>query len=227
MAWNTDSQPSIPINMAHVCVLIPHWGSVQLEWVNSTYAPLIFIPQSDFAKSHRISRGIFNLDSHRNVLIKAALEDKTVTHILFLDSDVVVESPADPNQALRILLSLNVPIVSALYRAKKAKGIYPYAMWALNPSGGAGYIDIPTWTGNWLSVGAVGFGFILFKREVFEKTPYPWCEWHEPPNPSEDFWACEKFRKAGFEIKVFTDVKLSHIGTMKVKIDGSVHVLDV
>lgn len=221
----------IPSGMSHVCILVPHHGEVSLEWVNSTYGPLMFIPRADFAKSNRVARGIMNLDTHRNILVKAALEDKTVTHIFFLDTDIIAETPTDPNESLRMLLSCNVPIVSGLYRAKKAKGSYPYAMWA-GPvleagTGTKGYVDIPSWTGNWIPVGAVGFGCVLIKREVFEKVSYPWFEWHEPPNPSEDFFFCEKARNAGFEIKVITDVKFSHIGLMKVKIDGQVHVLDV
>ena len=227
MAWNQPVQPSTPAGINHVCTLIPHWGEVSLEWVNSTYGPICFIPQSDFAKSHRLSRGIMNLDTHRNMLVKAALEDKSITHIFFLDTDMVAESPSDPNQSIRQLLACNIPIVSALYRAKKSKGNYPYAMWAKNPMGGTGYVDIPQWTGNFISVGAVGFGAILIKREVFERVSYPWFEWHEPPSPSEDFFACEKFSRAGYEIKVYTDCRFSHIGLMKVKIDGQIHVLDV
>lgn len=244
MSWNLPvgtqpqaGQPIIPqatqpqpLSVPHVCCLIPHWGEVTLEWVNSTYGPLVFIPQADFAKTYRVARGIMNLDSHRNILVKSALEDKTVTHIFFLDTDIIAESPPDPNQALRQLLSLNVPIVSGLYRAKKAKGSYPYAMWGgpvKDASGTEGYVDIPQWSGNWIPVGAVGFGCILIKREVFEKVPYPWFEWHEPPQPSEDFFFCDKARKAGFEIKVFTDCKFSHGLVGKVKIDGQVHVLDV
>lgn len=36
-----------------------------------------------------------------------------------------------------------------------------------------------------------------------------------------------KVAQYGYEIKVLTDVKLSHIGTMKVRTDGQIHMLDV
>ena len=231
MAWDitagvAQSQPSLPAGMPHVCLLVPHFGKVSMEWVESTYGPLRFVGNGSFAKSNRIARGLLNLDTERNELVKAALADKTVTHLLWLDSDCIIEKPRSPDEAIATLLSLNVPIVSALYRAKKAKGEYPYAMWAKAPVG-EGYVNIPTWSGNWLSVDAIGMGFCLCKREVFEKVSYPWFVW-DKPTPSEDFVWCEKVRKAGYEIKVFTEVQFSHEGTMKVLCkDGAVHVLDV
>lgn len=232
MAWQIESKPiastapKLPTGMPLVCVCVPHFGSVSLEWVNTTYGPLHFIPRPDFAKTFRVAKGLLNLDTERNDLVKLSLEDKAVTHILFLDSDVIMESPPDVNQAVANLLQINVPVVSGLYRAKKSKGNYPYAMWAKNQGSQYGYVDIPEWTGNFIKADAIGFGFVLLKREVFEKIPFPWFVWDKVA-PSEDFDFCEKLIKYGYEIKVFTDVKLSHGMTGKVKIDGAVHVLDV
>ncbi|RLI76734.1 hypothetical protein DRP04_12395 [Archaeoglobales archaeon] len=221
MAWNLVQESKKP----HVCICVPHWGNVSLEWVETTYGPLRFIPQPDFKKSTRLARGILNLDTERNMLVELALEDPTVTHILFLDTDNIIESPKDPNQALRMLLSCNAPIASGLYRAKKPKGEYPYAMWVKNPHG-EGYLPIAKWTGNWIKVDVIGFGFVLIKREVFEKVPKPWFQWKERA-PSEDFFFCEKVAKYGYEVRVLTDVKLSHVGTLKVKSTGEITTLDV
>lgn len=235
MAWNIQSgvaQPSaptvqIPAGMPVVCILIPHFGKISMEWAQSTYGPLLHTGRNDFAKTSRVARGILNLDTLRNDLARMALEDKQVTHLLWLDSDCIMEEPKDPNDAIAKLLACNVPVVSGLYRAKKSKGLYPYAMWAKHPTADYGYIDIPKWTGNFISVDAVGFGFCLIRREVFEKIPPPWFVW-DKPTPSEDFAFCKKIRDAGYEIKVYTDVMLSHEGAMKVLCkDGAVHVLDV
>lgn len=219
-------QPTIPKGIPHICLCIPHFGAVSFEWVESTYGPLRFIPCVDFAKSNKLARGILNLDTERNMVAKMALEDKSVTHLLWLDTDCICESPTDPNQAVRMLLQCNTPVVSGLYRSKKLKGDYPYAMWMKNPAGEYGYVGIQSWTGNFVKVDTIGFGFVLIKREVFEKIPYPWFVWDKQA-PSEDFDFCEKMVKYGYDIRVFTEVKLSHAGMMKVKIDGSVHVLDV
>lgn len=237
MAWNTPisivagaaqpAQPQIPQGMPVVCVLIPHWGKISMEFAQSTYAPLMYTPHPAFAKTSRVARGILNLDTLRNDMVKAALDDKAVTHLLWVDSDCIIEEPQNVNEAVAKLLACNAPIVSGLYRAKKSKGLYPYAMWARHPTADYGYIDIPQWTGNFISVDAIGFGFCLMRREVFEKIPAPWFVW-DKPTPSEDFAFCKKIRDAGFEIKVYTDVRLSHEGTMKVLCkDGAVHVLDV
>lgn len=198
-----------------------------MEFAQSTYGPLQFLAHPAFAKTSRVARGILNLDTLRNDMVRMALEDKNVTHLLWLDSDCIIEEPTDVNEALRKLLACNVPIVSGLYRAKKSKGSYPYAMWAKHPASDYGYIDIPQWTGNFISVDAIGMGFVLCKREVFEKIPPPWFVW-DKPTPSEDFVWCEKVRKAGYEIKVYTDVRLSHEGAIKILCkDGAAHVLDV
>jgi hypothetical protein len=218
MAWSENAQPvAQPLKYGVPCVAIcvPHFGSVSMDWVESTWGPLRYIPQADFAKTPRLSRGILNIDSHRNELVRVALEDKAVTHVLFLDTDVIAESPKDINQALRMLLQCNAPIASGLYRAKKTNGEYPYAMWSKNPNG-VGYLGIDKWTGNWLEVSVIGFGFVLIRREVFETVPPPWFMWKDP-TPSEDFYACELFAKYGFKTRVLTDVKLFHAGTLKVR----------
>lgn len=232
MAWAYGKeQQDKPV----ICICIPHLGTVSFEWAEYTYGPLRFIPQPDFAKTTKLSRGLHNLAVERNLLVQNAMEDKTVSHILFLDIDNICESPQDPNQALRTLLQCDVPIVSGLYRAKKRKGYYPYCMYAKDPQkrkvkGVEGYIPIPKWTGNFISVDAMGLGFCLIRREVFERVPFPWFVWDQPA-PSEDFFFCQKAIEYGFDIKVFTDVKLSHAGMMKIKIDSEeysqIHTMDV
>lgn len=101
-----------------------------------------------------------------------------VAPFLLHNSDNVCEEPTDPNQAIRTLLSLNAPCASGLYRAKQQGG-FNYAMWLRNPNG-AGYIPIKEWTGNWIPCHVIGFGFVLLKRECFERVPYPWFEWGQP-----------------------------------------------
>jgi hypothetical protein len=230
LAWAEGEQNKSYGGIPNVCLCIPHTGYASLEWVESTYGPLRFIPQPDFVKTHRIAKG-YPVDVERNFLVKAALEDKTVSHILFLDTDCISEG--DPNQYLRSLLSINVPIVSGLYRAKKSRGEYPYCMMMKNPQTKTGkwdwidgFVPIVEWTGNFICADVIGLGFSLIKREVFEKVPYPWFIW-DVDFGSEDFRFCIKAKECGFEVKVFTECRFSHCGGMKVKFDGNVHLLDV
>jgi len=222
LAWSLDGSKND--GKPNVCLLVPHYGFVSLEWVDSTYAPFRWTSNPMFNKSLKMARGIQNLDTERNVLVQYALEEKDVTHMLFLDTDCIMEKPTDINQAIAMLLQCKVPIVSGLYRAKK-KEDFPYAMWITNPAG-PGYLPVESYTGNWLNVDVIGFGFVLLERQVFEKVPQPWFTWGEP-QPSEDFAFCEKAKKHGFDIRVYTDVKLSHSGTLKVLSDGKVVSLSV
>jgi hypothetical protein len=239
MAWNEI----VNKDKATVVLCVPHFGNVSLEWVDSTYAPFRYIPQPDYNKGIKMARGILNLDTERNLLVKMALwnpepngdiivgkNPTDATHVMFLDTDVIMEKPLDVNVAIRMMLDsmkqMNASIVSGVYRAKKKEG-FPYAMWMKSPVG-MGYVPISSWTGNFVKVDVIGFGFCLLKREVFEKTPYPWFTWFPDPTPSEDFVFCENAKKAGFGTFVHCGITLSHIGQLKVTCDsGNVVTLSV
>jgi hypothetical protein len=204
-----------------VAVCIPHWGNVSLEWSMKMLTEFQIIDK-DFDVTIKVLRGILNLDTERNSLVKSALQDPKVTHILFLDSDCITEENA--RDALRTLLGTDLPIVSGLYRVKQDQFRYPYAMWRKN---GEAYETIDKWDGgNTATVDAIGFGFVLIKREVLEKIGEPWFLWNKA-EVSEDWSACQKFIQYGYKIKVFVDVKLSHIGVFKLKCDGTFSTLDI
>jgi GT2 family glycosyltransferase len=196
-----------------------------MQWAYKMLGPLFYLPTPFAEKTPKMVRGI-PLDIARDELVKLALEDPQVTHMLWVDSDEICESPMDPNEALRNLLQCDAPIVSGLYRAKQKEG-FNYAAWmdAKLPNK-KGYIPIQSYTGNFIQVDVVGFGFCLTKREVFEKVEAPWFPWNSV-SPSEDFNFCEKAREKGYAINVFTDVKLKHEGNLMVNCDGTIKVLEV
>lgn len=237
MAWD-EVQPKTKSRQLRrkpfVCIAIPHWGKVALEWVIKTFGPLNWKPHPAFDKKIELARGILNIDTERNELVKQALKNPSCTHILFLDTDVTVENPPDPNIALEMLLATNSPVASGLYRRRhdyihtsehKQKVGFNYAMWLEH---GDQYVPVQQWSegANWIRVDAIGMGFCLFKREIFEKIPPPWFKWHEI-RPSEDFFFCKLLKQHDYEIRVLTDIELSHIGTLKVKPDGSITSLEV
>ncbi len=224
-------------------------------WSTKMLEPLhLQVPWCD--KAFQMVRGV-PVGVARDTIVEAALADKSITHILWVDADNVCtsknnpKSPENPNDALQMLLACNQPIVSGLYRAKQATG-FNYAMWMSTntPDGSPGFLNIVrakdgnwllgvasdmsgnlvvqravTKEANWLQVDAIGMGFCLVQRQVYEKLQRPWYPWITK-TPSEDFSFCIAAKKAGFAINVFTDVQLRHFGDLCVNPDGSVQVLE-
>ena len=160
----------------------------------------------------------------RNMLAKEALKDPKVTHLMWLDSDIVFEEPPDVNEAILRLMRCDAPIASGIYRARQRQG-FTYAMWLKHPEG---FIAVDKWSGNWIHVDVVGLGCCLCKREVFERVPEPWFWWGPGESPSEDFNFCLKAAEHGYKVNVLTDVRASHIsGGLKILSNGNVVTLDV
>jgi hypothetical protein len=205
--------------------------TVSMKWSVEMMVPLFFAGTPWCEKIHKLVRGIPQ-NLARDQLVELALEDPLVTHILFVDSDNICNSPKDANVAMKMLYDCNQPIVSGLYRAKQAQG-FNWAAWIdihkVNPEFPAdktGFTPISSYSGNLFTVDVIGMGFCLIKREVYEKMPKPWHPWNTP-SPSEDFNFCLNAKKYGFDSWIMADVKLDHIGQLNVHPDGTVTVLDV
>lgn len=210
--------------MNRVAVLIPHMGEMSTEFADKCYGPLKYTPSPHFEKRVLTCKGL-PIHIARNILANNALQDDAVTHMLWLDSDIIPESPGDINEMLHRLMLCDASIASGVYRARQKHG-FNYAMWKNGHEDGK-FIPVIEWTGNWIEVTVIGMGICLMKREVFETVPPPWFEWYNEA-PSEDFNACLKFAKAGYKIMVFTDARCSHIsGQLKVLSTGEVTTLDI
>ena len=223
-AWEHDIAPSVTglVAKPKIALLLPHIGTLPSEFVEKVWGPLRWIPL-DWCDKMPFMCKTPSLPLARNILAQQAL-DAGATHLLWIDSDAVCESPLDPNEALKRLYSCDFPIVGCIYKAKQKVG-FNYAAWA---KAEGGYVPIQSWTGNYFSADVTGFHFILIRREVFEKTSKPWFHWEEPDSVSEDFYFYEKCRKeAGYEIKIFSEVRLSHLGNLKLLSDGKVTTRDV
>ncbi len=221
MAWEHDIAVT-SLTKPKIALCLPHTGTLASEFTEKVWGPLRWVPLGWCDKQPFMCKTP-SLPLARNILAQQAL-DAGATHLLWIDSDAVCESPQDPNEALRLLYSCDFPIVGCIYRAKQKVG-FNYAAWARAKGG---YVPIQSWTGNYFSVDVTGLHFILIRREVFEKTSKPWFHWEESDSVSEDFYFFEKCRKdAGYEIKIFSEVKFSHLGDLKVTSDGKVTTRDV
>jgi hypothetical protein len=230
MVWNRQS----PIfSKAKIIIGIPHTEMVTMMWATRVLGPLLYLPTHWCEKIPQMARGIPQSVA-RDQIVDIALKDPEVTHIFWVDSDNVpvkqnkdgVWEPMDPNLALSMLYQVNQPIVSGLYRAKQKEG-FNYAAWmdAKIPDR-KGFVPVQSYTGNYFKVDVAGMGCCLVKREVYEKVPRPWHPWPEPA-PSEDFNFFMAAKKYGYDVNVFADVQLSHIGTLNVMPDGVVRVLEI
>ena len=223
-AWNNIS------NVPKIAVCIPYNGKWEPEWVDKTYGPLKYVPTNWCTKIIFLSKAQ-SLPVARDLLINQALQTEC-DYIFFLDTDMVFESPNDPNVALNQLYqvinkskdSKNGKLVSGLYRAKQKIG-YSYAMWM--KANDKGFIAVQQWSGNWLEVDTTGLGCTLIDAQVFKSIPRPHFKWEMKDDISEDFYFFNLAKKHGYSTHIFTDVKLSHLGMLKLKSDGNIVVPDM
>jgi hypothetical protein len=152
--------------------------------------------------SSRIHRLNLHMDTYcdrgHNSIVSHALETGADA-IMFIDSDQ--EFPAD---ALNRLEAHNLPVVGATYRKRQP----PHDLMGLWP-GGEPYIGTPV---GFQEVQWIPSGLMLVRREVFEKTPYPWFGNLYGKKPEEfvgsDIAFCRKARALG-GYKVHCDFDLS------------------
>lgn len=228
-AWDTPINTNIP----KIAICTPYNGNWLPEWTDRTYIPLRYMPTNWCTKITFLSK-VQSLPVARDMLIDQALQSNC-NYILFLDTDHIFEQPSDPNMALSQLYqvinkdpnSKDGKIVSALYRAKQKVG-FNYAAWMrVNDPNIKGYAPIIQWTGNWLEIDATGLGCCLIDINVFKNIERPWFKWELRDDQSEDFYFFRLAKKHGYNNHVFTDVKLSHLGTLKVKCDGTIVTPDM
>lgn len=230
--------PNNPKGLPRIGICIPIKGDFNPEFQDRVYIPLT--TQVDWCQKLIFLSRVASVTVARNSVVKQALQ-ANCDYILFVDSDVVMENPSNPNDALNQLYQIinkskdsndknykDARIVSGLYRAKQKTG-FSYAMWLKEDRG---FAPISKWNGNWLSVDVIGLGFCLIDTIVFKTLREKinkdvWFVWDDPDTMSEDFYFCQLAKEHGFSVMVFTDVKLSHLGVLKVKTDGTVTVSEV
>lgn len=228
-AWDSTNIRNMPESIPKIAIAIPYRGKFYSEWVEKTYLSLISTPSNLYQKVTFLSK-VPSLPVARDLLVGQALKINA-DYIFFLDTDHVFENPSDPNVALDQLFqvmnkskdSKDSKIVSGLYRAKQKTG-FNYAMWIKQDNG---FVPIAEWTGNWLGVDVTGLGCCLIDMGVFKDIPRPWFHWDLGEEMSEDFYFHQLAKKYGYSIHVFTDIKLSHLGELKIKSDGSITIQEV
>lgn len=219
-------------NLPKIAICVPYNSKWEPEWVDTTYAPLRYTT-SDWCIKIAVMSKAPSIPVARDILVKHAME-LGCDYIFWLDSDVLFESPSDPNIALRTLYqvinkdpnSKDGKIVSGLYRARKKDG-FTYCMWTRAPNNIKGYVAIEKWTGNWIQVDVTGLGCCLMDLKVFKDVPQPYFQWNMKEDISEDFYFLEKAKSYGYNLHCFTDVKMSHMAHTKIKSDGTIVMVEM
>ncbi len=149
----------------------------------------------------------------RSTFAYFALKDPDVTHLYFMDSDVI-----PPNGTLQKLLDHNLPIVAGIY----PMNVNGETAWSFKD----GKVEV---YGGWRRKGsplsdglmdatAIGGSALLIKREVFEKLKRPWFLITYKPIDDEgrcyDYGEDEYFSKiaieAGYRIMVDPTIICKH-----------------
>lgn len=214
-------------NKPKIAIAIPYNGKWYPEWTEKVYVPLKYVPISWCDKQTFLCK-VPSISVARDILVNSALK-AGCDYVFFLDTDLIFETPIDPNKALEILYQVinkdpnkkDGKIVSGLYRAKQKTG-FSYAMWMKAPNNINGFVSIQEWTGNWIQVDTVGLGCCLINIEIFKSMKRPFFHWELNEDVSEDFYFFKLAKEHGYDLHAFTDVKLSHLGTLKVKCNGDI-----
>jgi len=221
---------STPVHQAptRVMILIPIRSNmdVDLRWAtNGLYKILGQAPPgTGFLSDWR-----YGIAETREQLVNMALAATpvpgqipgVVSHILFLDSDVIPLTESIVNQ----MVATNLPILSGIYYNTLYTGL---AAWA-GPQHQPITLQQPS---DLVECDDVGFGFCMIKREVFEalqknNESLPWFHYAASANKfqSEDFYFLEKAKKYGYKPVVDMRLRAGHLRKMIMNVDGSASVI--
>ena len=192
-----------------IAILIPSMGTWRAEF-GMSLANLVANEAYENSRSIEIIHADGTLlPQSRTELVEAALKSKA-THVLFCDADITF-----PDDALGYLWNKDIIGVNYPTRRKPYRTTASVDGNRLPPSTGRADVQ---------EVDVLGMGFVLIKREVFEKVPKPWFTtgWLTDENGeplsviSEDAYFFRKCKEHGFQ--PYVDHALSqnigHVGSV-------------
>jgi hypothetical protein len=199
----------------HVFIAIPSHASWKAKFGMSLLSMTLHSVLQGFmltVQNERYSSAAEN----RNLLIKKALKNPEVTHVLFLDDD-----HSFPFNMLERLFEKDKDIVGIAYARKRVeKSTGKSATNIVDPLDNTKVMDLDL--NKYLQeVGSVGGGTLLVKREVLESMEYPYFfEDLSNGRVGEDVYFCRRAKELGYKIWIDTDLSLEggHIGEYEYKI---------
>lgn len=145
-------------------------------------------------------------------LAKQALADQSVTHVLFLDDDILI-----PQDAIAKLVAANLPLVAGMYTKKNPT--LESVVTTIAPDKGYIYgqhMVQPTQTPSEpVPSSACGAGFLLVEVNTFKRLPEPWFQFVHAADGSvvigEDSYFIQKATSLGMPTFVLPDVCGVHV----------------
>ncbi|HDY88888.1 MAG TPA: hypothetical protein ENH82_12350 [bacterium] len=158
------------------------------------------------------ARACHDIGILRNGLVNLALGAEA-THLLQTDTDMILH-----RNALYAMLARDVDIVGALYY-KRYPPFNPCAILdKTNINNGLTVKQCES--GDMIEVDRVATGCMLVKTDVFRKVKYPWFKTIADKNGtltmSDDYFFCDKAKKAGYKVYVDTSVPCGHISNIAI-----------
>lgn len=154
------------------------------------------------------------VDDARRMATQAVLTWKGITHILWVDDDMVF-----PPDALQRLLAHDLDIVGGLCFNRRAPAYQPivgrlYDPALAMPKNAPGFVyDLPR--SGLIECDATGGAFLLVKARVFKDIEAQFGSeswWIPDGEASEDFSFCRRAKACGYKIFVDCSLEIGHIG---------------
>ena len=213
------------IDPIHLFIGIPARGSVSIQWTIA----LIEMMRALNWGTKIMSTDEIPLTRARNRIVRTFMDSKS-THLLWIDSDTM-PPPGGVHKLFQYLKPVmgdtdpkRFDIISGLYFSRKKSGWFrPIAFQKLDTETKK-HNHVYMWGKKPFKVDAIGMGFCIIPRYVFEHLEVPYYQWISDPSWGywkedegslsfgEDMYFSEKARGAGFTIGVHPLVQCGHIG---------------
>ena len=194
-----------------IMVAVPHAGHVE----PMVYERL-FMQEDEYGK--RLDNSALDLvhfaegygiDEKRNDIARKFLDMGKYSHVLMLDSDVVM-----PLDAISKMLHEGRDVVSGYYARKTFKSTS-----CVVPLTTTNYENKMTLSeiserSEPFAVRAIGLGCALISRDVFERIDAPWFKYDIRDDGSllsEDYWFCRKCIEHGVSVYVHPRIRCGHV----------------
>ena len=183
-----------------VAIGVVHDEKVDALWVNC-----LLRSRAEVEQVIMVEGGPGNFDVARNKVVEKFLSDSDAERLLFIDTDIVFHP-----EHVQLLVKHDKPVMSGLYFTAHGK---PNAYRETD-----GHMRAVTdfGEGEVLKVDALGCGFALIQRAVFdaiggpeEHRSGPW--FRQTEREEADFAFCRRAKELGIDIRVDTDCFVGHI----------------